>query len=613
MVVELIEELSSKIQKLQIIMIAVSTGELKIHQKQKEYTEIYKNIAELIEALEEEEVDIDNPNKFKFLSDWSDYWQTLKSGYASKAGYVHDLYASVFNQINIILCQHDIKDKSQQELINDWQISRFENLIGKIKQLKLTMISVATQGELRLLVNSEDEGYKNLYWEVALQISILQQIGIDVPNPNQFQSLWQWYNYWSFELDNLKAAREEYIDNLYESLLATIEKALNKHYRQKTSLEAFIQDLKHRFDKQISLQAITPGILTSESINTSPESTHDLENKLQEQESESSTQSLNNPSLKNPIWIDDKIMNPEIFLEQRDVPPLTIALNNFALKVSVASERQNLLESAGMDSAFLSNLRFDTQSNTFAQSLVSTFKGYQISNKKLNYHPLVNLLEYLRDLASIYGLKDQDLELFNRLVEKGHENFKALSARNTVGRIESPIGNPIGTGVLITKDFLLTCNHIFSKSQVQKAWVRLGYQAGSYESEKDVLQLDVITKNSRFDYALLKINAPIQQTNICINESSILDSGQDVRIIHHPQGNHVIISDLGKIIQVGEDYIDHNVKTNDGSSGAPIFNRQWELIAIHQGNVGIGRNFEPGTTGGIPVRAIWNQISQFFV
>ncbi|MBD2359139.1 trypsin-like peptidase domain-containing protein [Tolypothrix sp. FACHB-123] len=302
-------------------------------------------------------------------------------------------------------------------------------------------------------------------------------------------------------------------------------------------------------------------------------------------------------------------MNPEIFLDQKDITPLILALNHFALKVSVASDRLNILESAGIDSAFLSNLKFDAQPNTFAQALVSGFKNYQISQKNFKYHPLVNLLELLRDLASIYGLKDQDLELFNRLVEQGQENFKALAARNTVGRIESPIGNPIGTGVFITKDFLLTCNHIFSKSQVQKAWVRLGYKAGSYQSDKDVLELDVITNNRHFDYALLKIKAQIQQKTIYINESSILDSGQDIRIIHHPQGNHVIISDLGQIIQVAEEYIDHNLKTDDGSSGAPIFNRQWELIAIHKGNPGIERSVNPGSTGGIPIRAIWTQIS----
>ncbi|OUL30970.1 trypsin [Nostoc sp. 106C] len=303
-------------------------------------------------------------------------------------------------------------------------------------------------------------------------------------------------------------------------------------------------------------------------------------------------------------------MNPEIFLEQQDITPLTMALNHFALKVPLASDRQNVLESAGIDSAFLSNLKWDTQSIHFANELVAKFKQYQISSNSLESHPMVKLLKYLSDLAIIYNFKDEDSKLFTRLVERGQENFKALAACNTVGRIESPIGNPIGTGVLITKNFLLTCNHIFTKSQVQKAWVRFNYKDGNYESEKNILQLDFISNNSRLDYALLKINAQTQQKAIFIDKTSILDSGQDVCIIHHPQGKSVIISEFGQITQVGEDYIDHNLKTDDGSSGAPIFNRQWELIAIHQGNPGIRRSVTPDSTGGIPIRAFWNQISQ---
>ncbi|MEH1841641.1 MAG: trypsin-like peptidase domain-containing protein [Nostoc sp.] len=483
------------------------------------------------------------------------------------------------------------------------------------------MLSVATQGQPVELVKSEDEDYKKLYWEVRLQISILKEIGIDAPNSNQFQSLWQWYNYWSFELNNSKAVREEYIDNLYETLLKTIEKALRKYSLQKTSSEEFLQDLKRRFNQTTYTQVTTDSIILTPILSKNVQTYNlKLDDKFQQQTSEpfadsfSATQTIENSLFATDnyslIWTNENFMNPKIFLEQKDVIPLIMALNNFALKVNVASDRQNFLESAGVDYAFLSNLRFDTQSHIFAQSLVSAFKNYQISHKNFNAHPLVSVLESLRNLASIYGLKDQDVELYTRLVEKGQENFKALAACNTVGRIESPIGNAIGTGVLITKNFLLTCNHIFSKSQVQKAWVRFGYKDGSYESEKDIFKLDFINNNSHLDYALLKINAQTQQKSIFINETSILDSGQDVRIIHHPQGNPIIISDLGQITQVGEDYIDHNVKTDDGSSGAPIFNHQWELIAIHQGSPGIGRTVTSGSTGGIPIRAIWTQISQ---
>ncbi|MEH1966902.1 trypsin-like peptidase domain-containing protein [Nostoc sp.] len=625
MVITQIEELLTKIQQLQSIMIAVATDAYRnpIREKEKSYTKLYKDVVDLIEFLEEEGVIIENHNPFKSLLDWRDRWSSLERGYASKGRYVHNLYNTSLNQIDIVLCQHHIKGKSHQQLVEEWQISKFEDLIAQIKKLKGIMISVAIQRDPIDLINYEDKDYRKLYRELTLQISILRQISIPVPHSNDFRSLWQWYHYWSFNLDKSYDVRERYIDDLYENILNQIERALNKYHLQSTSTEEFIQDLLRRFKQQISVQPSTPTILSTEVSGTLQESTPNLEDYLQPEALEQIpdllpigvTQAVDN-SFSTTInytvnWTHESVMNPEIFLDQQDTIPLITALNNFASKVLVPSDRQNFLENAGGDSAFLSNLRFDTSSNTFAQSLVSGFKSYQISHQNLNYHPLINVLKSLCELESIYGFKDQDVELFTRLVEKGQENFKALAARNTVGRIESPVGNPIGTGVLIKHNLFLTCNHIFSKSQVQKAWVRFGYKTGNYQSEKNVLELDIITNHSRLDYALLQIKAQTQHQAISLNESSILDSGQEIRIIHHPQGNPLVISDLGQIMQVGEDYIDHNLKTDHGSSGAPIFNRQWELIAIHQGNVGIGRKFEPGSTGGIPIRAIWNKISSY--
>ncbi|KST69861.1 trypsin-like serine peptidase [Mastigocoleus testarum] len=175
-------------------------------------------------------------------------------------------------------------------------------------------------------------------------------------------------------------------------------------------------------------------------------------------------------------------------------------------------------------------------------------------------------------------------------------------------------GNAIGTGILIHNNLLLTCNHIFTKTQVKQAWARFDYKSESNNSKINLFELDInfITQSRQYDYALLQIKGKVQPKAISINENTILDSGQEIRIIHHPRGNPVFISNLGQIMQVGEDYIDHNLKTDDGSSGAPILNNQWELVAIHQGNVGIGRNFEPGTTGAIPIRSIWSQISPHF-
>ena len=307
-------------------------------------------------------------------------------------------------------------------------------------------------------------------------------------------------------------------------------------------------------------------------------------------------------------------MNAEVFLEQRDVVPLTKALIKVLRKLNTANDRQSVLESAEINRAFIGNFRLESQPNILAPALVAAFKTYRISSQQLDYHPMVKLLGYLVDLGDLtenYEMSDQEVHLFDQLLPQGQENFKALKVRSTIGRIESPKGTGIGTGVLVEKNLLLTCNHVFSKTQVQQAWVRFGYNTGSYGLE-DVFELnrEFVINDNRLDYALVRIQGKPQQPIVHLKDA-LLDADQEIRLIHHPLGEPVVISDIGKIIQVGEDYIDHNINADEGSSGAPIFNRQWELVAIHQGHPGIGRCMEKGTLGGIPIRAIWKQITPY--
>jgi len=465
--------------------------------------------------------------------------------------------------------------------------AQFEEFLTKIQKLQSIMTEVAT-GESR--IEYEEEEYTELYQEVALRFELLQEAGLSIVNPNDFSSLWDWYRYWSSQLDNTYPARRKYIRDLYVSVAEPVERSLYKQRVQATSSEEFIQDLKRRLNPQALAQAPAPiSIQPHQAVEVLPQFTD-----------------------SNSSWIDESVMNPELFLEDRDGSLLTLALNQFAIKINDANDRQEVLESAGIDIALLSNLKLGATSTKFALALVAAFKRYSVSNQRLDYHPMVSLLKHLCALAPIYGLTDQDVALFTRLTEQGQENLKALAARSAVGRIESPQGTAIGTGVLIGKNLLLTCDHIFSKSQAKEAWVRFNYTSGSYSLDSDVfeLDLDTATRYNQLDYALVRVKGePKQRTANLVN--AILDSNQEIRLIHHPQGQYVVISGLGQIVQVGDDYIDHNVSTDEGSSGAPIFNLDWQLVAIHRGHLGIGRagrSLEPGTTSAVPLRAFWKNI-----
>ncbi len=310
-------------------------------------------------------------------------------------------------------------------------------------------------------------------------------------------------------------------------------------------------------------------------------------------------------------------MNLESFLDQKDVLPLLGSLTRWSKRVNTVEDRHNILESANIHDALFNHLRFDTNAQQFANALIAEFKKYPFSFQKPNYHPMVNLLKHLCDCTSagIDELPDQDFELFQQLVDRGQNKLKALAARNAVGCIESPKKKGIGTGVLVGKDLLLTCNHVFTKSQVQKAWVRFNYFKDNYLADSDVsvfeLDLDLVSYDNQLDYSLVRIKGQPRQT-IVKSVDTFLNTGDEIRIMHHPKGKPMVISELGRIIEAEEDYLDHSVYTEHGSSGAPIFNRDWELIAIHRGELGsshpAGSRRSPNVTSGTPIRSFWNKI-----
>ncbi|MDM9581067.1 trypsin-like peptidase domain-containing protein [Nostoc sp. GT001] len=624
-----LEELLTNIQKLQSIMIAVATNsqEYRIQDKEDEYTELYQEITSQIEDLQYQGFSIQNPNNFHSLWDWYRHWKSKLSKSAFRGGYIHNLYQNFCNQIYIALCKNYVKVTSPEVLNNELEPTQIEELKAKIEKLQEIMIEVATESNTISLIQYNDENYRKLYQEVWFKIEIFRETGISVSNTNQFRSLWQWYSFYSEQIENTKTARREYIYNLYVNVVKPIEKAL-RQYRSNPSysIQEFIQLLKDRFHQSTYIQVNTDSIILTPILSKNVQTSNlKLDERFQQQTSEPIADSFSVPatqSFENSLFTtenysliltNENVMKPEIFLEQNDVVCLEYSLEKFfATKFDNASSWRSVFSSSGVEDSFIRPLVFINNPVEFSNRVVAKFKDYKVSNQRIDHHPMVKLLQYLLNRKESYEFEDQDIELFTKLVVRGQENLNALKACNTVCRIESPKGMGIGTGVLIGRNLLLTCNHIFSKTQVRQAWVRFNYNADSRKLDNNFFELDMafIIYHNRPDYALVKIkNNPQQQKAIFINETSILDSGQDIRIIHHPQGNPVIISDFGQITQVGEDYIDHNVKTDDGSSGAPIFNRQWELIAIHQGNPGIGRTVTLGSMGGIPIRAIWNQIS----
>lgn len=190
----------------------------------------------------------------------------------------------------------------------------------------------------------------------------------------------------------------------------------------------------------------------------------------------------------------------------------------------------------------------------------------------------------------------------------------SLAARRAVGRIESPQGTAWGTGVLVDRQLLLTCKHVVERildCGLDHAWVRFGYKTGKYGIESgDVFELDlktIVSNNAQLDYALMRIFGEPEYAAAPLS-NAWLNRTQRVRIVHHPKGEPAQVSDVGQIVDVNKEYIQHNIKTAYGSSGGPIFDLNWHVVAIHRGSLRLSRSYPPGVTEGIPIYSIWNDI-----
>jgi len=245
MEVNQIEETLEKLQQLKSIMIATATGETQIQKVEETYVEIYKEVDLDIELLREEEVTISNPNSFASLWDWYNYWSANLGDYASRRKYVFDLYTDIIDSLECTF-QSGTSPSTTNSSTSILEPEKLENLLNKIQELQTIMVNVATGASF---IQAEELLYIELYQEVSSSIRKLQQVGLQVKNPNHFSSLWHWHSYWKSELGGY-ASRRQFIESLYSSIVTPVQKALRKHQQKSTSIEQFIEDLRYRFNEQ---------------------------------------------------------------------------------------------------------------------------------------------------------------------------------------------------------------------------------------------------------------------------------------------------------------------------------------------------------------------------
>jgi S1-C subfamily serine protease len=176
------------------------------------------------------------------------------------------------------------------------------------------------------------------------------------------------------------------------------------------------------------------------------------------------------------------------------------------------------------------------------------------------------------------------------------------SLARSVGKIETSSGT--ATGFLVADNLLVTNNHVLpSAAAARAARLILGYEdtgSGTLANTVTVRfapqRYFETSPQMRHDWTVVAVDASVNDEfgAIPLEPSRQHEHGY-VTLIHHPYGwvKQISLRHNAVVGSTGE-RLHYLTGTDTGSSGAPVFNSAWRLVALHRGSAeGAGRVDQP--------------------
>lgn len=246
--------------------------------------------------------------------------------------------------------------------------------------------------------------------------------------------------------------------------------------------------------------------------------------------------------------------------------------------------------------------------------------------------------------ASLVEGRRSDPNGFERIIGQSDLlsiNFldRGRRAADAVCRIKVPMdgGHAFGTGVLVGPRLLLTNNHVLaSPEEAAQAEAEFAYDHDLDGVVREPVQFNLDPRQLFFTSTELDITlvavTPISEGGVPLDRYGWLPllplsgkalDGEWVTIVQHPNGQPKQIaihaSQIIKLDGEGLDvdltrFIHYSTDTEPGSSGSPVFNDQWQMVAIHHKAIAAPAS-EPGdpiwiANEGIRVSAIFHLLER---
>jgi len=185
----------------------------------------------------------------------------------------------------------------------------------------------------------------------------------------------------------------------------------------------------------------------------------------------------------------------------------------------------------------------------------------------------------------------------------------ALAASRSVARLYVPrivhgkreVLGGVGTGWLITPDLMLTNHHVINarlpgespanaldfqaQGEQTLVWFDYHLEGGSHI---DYEGTELVHSNPKLDYALFRLVKAMEKREHLplIHQKPKLETSTRLNIVQHPGGGPMRFA-IRNNFYVGEasgsNRIRYVTDTEPGSSGSPVLNDRWHVIAMHRG------------------------------
>lgn len=170
---------------------------------------------------------------------------------------------------------------------------------------------------------------------------------------------------------------------------------------------------------------------------------------------------------------------------------------------------------------------------------------------------------------------------------------KGIQASRSVCQVVRSDGGK-GTGFVLKNGYLLTNFHVLpTKERVENAKIIFDYEEDLNGNLRETSEFLLDATDSKFssidkyDYAYIKIKdnpaKPLSQWGYLeLDTFSVPQIDNTVTIIQHPLGQTKQIAlTANKIIGINGQKLLYQTDTERGSSGSPVFNNDWKVIALH--------------------------------